>query len=90
VYSGFQETFASCNGARKLLTIYTGYDPSFDRYDGDANVLVVGQWGVIKSTGNFDGQTGLSIVCLETVASPGDDWAHRWRYFTSEIERRIF
>jgi hypothetical protein len=90
VYSGFQESFASCDGARKLLTIYTGYDPPRDRYDGVANVVVVGRWGVIKSTGNFDGQTGLSIVCLETVASLGDDWAHGWRYFTSEIESRIF
>jgi hypothetical protein len=67
VYSGFQEPFASCDGARKLLTIYTGYDPRGHLYDGAANVVIVGRWGVIKNAGQFDGQTGLSILCLETL-----------------------
>lgn len=89
VYSGFQQPFASCDGARKLLTIYTGYEPQGHRYDGAAPVVIVGRWGAIENAGQFDGRTGLSIVCLETVASPGDDWAHRCRYFTSEIARRF-
>ena len=41
VYSGFQEPFASCDGARKLLTIYTGYDPQGHPYDGVANVVML-------------------------------------------------
>src|SRR5205823_13528617 len=61
VYSGFQEPFASCDGARKLLTIYTGYDPQGHLYDGVANVVIVGRWGIVKNAGQFDGQTGLSI-----------------------------
>jgi hypothetical protein len=88
-YAGFQEPFASCEGARKMLSMYTGYDPQSHRYDGVANVVVVGRWGVIKNAGQFDGETGLSILCLETVASLGDDGFHRRRYFMSEIARHI-
>ena len=87
VYSGFQEPFASCDGARKLLTIYTGYDPQGHLYDGVADVVLVGRWGVIKNAGQFDGQTGLSILCLETVAPLGDDGAHRRRYFMRKVLR---
>jgi hypothetical protein len=86
-YSGFQEPFASCDGARKLLTIYTGYNPQGHPYDGVADAVIVGRWGIIKNAGQFDGQTGLSILCLETVTSPGDDASHRWRYFTWKILR---
>jgi len=90
VYSGFQEPFASCDGARKLLTIYTGYDPQGHLYDGVANVVIVGRWGVINNAGQFDGQTGLSILCLETVKSLGDEAFHRWRYFEFRILLRRF
>ena len=90
VYSGFQEPFASCDGARKLLTIYTGYDPQGHLYDGVANVVIVGRWGMIKNAGQFDGREGLSILCLETVASPGDEAFHRWRYFEFRILFRRF
>jgi hypothetical protein len=90
VYSGFQEPFAACDGARKLLTIYTGYDPQGHLYDGVANVVIVGRWGVIKNAGQFDDQTGLSILCLETVTSPGDEDSHRWRYFEFRILFRRF
>ena len=90
VYSGFQEPFASCDGARKLLTIYTGYDPQGHLYDGVANVVIVGRWGVIKNAGQFDDQTGLSILCLETVTSLGDEAFHRWRYFEFRILFRRF
>ena len=89
-YSGFQEPFASCDGARKLLTIYTGYDPQGRLYDGVADVVVVGRWGVMKNAGQFDGQTGLSILCLETVTSLSDEVFHRRRYFASRILLRRF
>jgi len=87
--AGFPESFASCDGTRKMLKIYTGYDPQGARYDGVANVVVVGRWGRIQSNDNFDGELGLTILCLETVSSIGSERSLRIRYSIDEIARRI-
>ena len=90
IYAEFQPSFAACDGARKSLTIYTGYDPEHHRYDGVADAILVGRWHIDPSVQSVDGPLReLSIVCLETVAPVRDPTFDYVRYFMSVIARHI-
>ena len=67
IHAGLSNSFGSCAGAHKVLTIYTGFGTW---YDGTTNVVVVvGRVGRLENPTLFaDGKLGFNIVCLMTVA----------------------
>ena len=86
--AGLPESFASCDGALKMLIVHTGL--GFQRgYNGRANVSVAGRYGRIRSNDSSAGETGLTILCVERVTPIGSEIRGRIRYTFEEFSRRI-
>jgi len=64
IRAGFVESSGSCEGSRKRLSRYSGYETW---YDGSATVLVVGSIGPAV---NYHEGNGFNIECLESADGP--------------------
>jgi hypothetical protein len=76
--TGLDERSEACAGARKALTIYTGFETW---YDSSAVVVVVGRGGRINNLKSYyQGIDGFNILCLEQVEPIGSGEAERKNY----------
>lgn len=76
--TGLDQACESCMGARKALTIYTGFE---EWYDSEAIVVVVGRIGTINNPRSYyHGEIGFNILCLEKVEPIGSGGAERRKY----------
>ncbi|HEY0101524.1 MAG TPA: hypothetical protein VGB76_21540 [Pyrinomonadaceae bacterium] len=86
--AGRPDSFAACDGARKMLVIHTGL--GFERgYNGSANVIVAARYGQVQTGDGSDAETGLTILCVERVTPIGSEIGGRIRYVMEEVSRRI-
>ncbi|HEY9402011.1 MAG TPA: hypothetical protein VIQ24_04920 [Pyrinomonadaceae bacterium] len=85
VHAGLSNSFESCVGVRKALSIYSGFGTW---YDSNANVVVVGSVGRLDNPTLFDdGKAGFNIVCLERAEPIGSGMSERIKYTVGELFR---
>ena len=78
IRTGLDKHCAACDGARKALSIYSGFETW---YDSHALVVVVGRMGVIKNPKSYyNGEPGFNISCLESVQPIGSGEMERQEY----------
>lgn len=76
--TGLDEKGEACEGTRKALSVYTGFETS---YDSHAKVVVVGRVGQINNPrSHFRKGEGFNILCLEHVEPVGSGEAERRKY----------
>lgn len=76
--TGLDEQCEACEGARKALTIYSGFETW---YDSRAIIVAVGRTGRINNPKSYyKGEDGFNIVCLESVEPIGTGEAERSKY----------
>lgn len=78
IKTGLDERCGACDGTRKALSIYTGFETW---YDSRAIVVVVGRLGRINNPkSHYHGDDGFNILCLEQVEPIGSGAAERNQY----------
>ena len=88
MYAGIAPSCEYCVGAKKALTMYTGYGTW---YDSIATVTLVGRVGRIEGDNNFyRGYDGFNVLCVERVAPIGSGVGHRIYYTIGQIANRIY
>jgi hypothetical protein len=76
--TGLDERSEACDGARKALSVYTGFETW---YDSRAKVVVIGRVGQINNPRSyFHKGEGFNILCLEHVEPIGSGEAERRKY----------
>jgi len=81
LHAGLANSFQSCEGTRKALTIYSGFGTW---YDSSAEVIVVGSVGRLENPTLFEGY-GFNILCLEQVKPVGSGRAERIKFAEGEL-----
>ena len=82
IHVGLSNSFESCAGARKALTIYSGFGTW---YDSTAKVVVVGSVGRLENPTLFENNAGFNILCLEEAAPVGSGKLERRKYAEGEL-----
>jgi hypothetical protein len=77
LHAGMSDSFQSCAGTRKALTIYSGFG---SWYDSAAQVVLIGRAGRLENPTLFEDDNGFNIVCLERVESKGSGKEERVKY----------
>src|SRR6266545_4420123 len=78
IRTGLNDSCEAGAGARKALTIYSGFETW---YDSSAIVVMVGQAGRINNPKSFfHGDDGFNILCLERVEPIGSGESARRKY----------
>lgn len=67
LHSGLADSFQSCAGTSKALSIYSGFGTW---YDSTARVIVVGRLGRLENPTLYE-DDGFNITCLEKVRPNG-------------------
>lgn len=86
IHTGLSNSCESCTGARKALSIYTGFGTW---YDSAAHVVVVGRAGILENPTLFPDDDGFNIDCLENVEPMGSGLAERIKYRQGEWLRLL-
>ena len=87
IHAGLSDSCASCAGARKALTVYTGFG---SWYDGTARVMVLGRVGRLENPTLFPDDNGFNIDCIETVAPLGNGVEERMKYRRGELLQFLY
>ncbi len=82
LHAGLSNSFESCAGTRKALTIYSGFATW---YDSAAHVVVVGSVGHLENLTLFEDDAGFNIMCLEKVEPDGSGLRERVKYTEGEL-----
>jgi hypothetical protein len=82
LHAGLAKSFETCVGARKALTIYSGYGTW---YDSTAKVVVVGSVGRLENPTLFEDNAGFNILCLEKAEPIGSGALERRKYAEGEL-----
>jgi len=82
IHAGLASSFESCVGARKALTIYSGFGTW---YDSTAKVVVVGSVGRLENPTIFEDNAGFNILCLEEAEPIGSGKLQRRKYAQGEL-----
>jgi hypothetical protein len=72
----------SCIGAKKALTIYSGFGTW---YDSTARVVVLGKVGPLGNATQLDDDSGFNIDCVERAGPMDSGRKDRLRYAEGEI-----
>lgn len=87
MYAGMAESCGACDGARKALSIYSGYETW---YDNDADVVVIGRSGSIEGNNFYQGYEGFNILCVERVEPFGLGVWQRIQYTVGQVADFFF
>jgi len=82
--AGLGDGCQSCVGAKKALTIYSGFGTW---YDSMARVVILGKVGPLENPTLFDDENGFNIECVESAEPIGLGRDDRIRYTLGELLR---
>lgn len=82
LHAGLADGCQSCVGARKALTIYSGFGTW---YDSTARVVVIGKVDRLENATLFEDENGFNIECVESAEPIGSGREDRIRYTQGEL-----
>ena len=87
LHAGLSDSCQSCVGARKGLTIYSGFGTW---YDSAARVGILGRIGRLENPTLFADDNGFNIDCLESAEPLGSGREERIKYTQGELIQILF
>jgi len=82
LHADLSDSCQSCIGARKALSVYSGFGTW---YDSTARVVVLGRIGRLENSTFFEDENGFNIDCIESAEPIGSATDLRIKYTQGEL-----